>query len=268
MKANSKVNRFVGVLGASLMAAAMVVTPTFAETTTTTSGTAKTTETDSSSSTGCTRVTTLDSTASTALTSKLSDMNTKFQKRLSTIASNQADVDKKVADFRGNLTKTFETKVTALANKTDLTTVQKAAIETYRTHVEAAEKTREAAVDAARTTYRAALLAVIQTQQATLKTDAAYFQTTVTTAFSTAMKHCGEATGTTDLKTTVKTARDGFKSARSTDKVSSSIKALAATRDAAIKAADTAFAATVAKETATLKAILGRTTTSTTNTTK
>jgi len=202
----------------------------------------------------CIRISTLASTNDAAVTEHMSLMKTNFANRLTEIASRQAEVDQKAATFRTNIAAKFDKKVSELKQQSGLTTDQLTAIDTYATNMKSAEATREAAVDAARSTYRTALAETISAHQQSLLGAATAFEAASTAAFATAQADCSTAAMTT-LKETIKTARETLTSVRESSKVGQTVKQLADTRNAAIKAADEAFAKSAADYTAILKAV-------------
>lgn len=212
----------------------------------------------------CNRIATLSGTSSFAIKTKISSMNADFTNRLTNIAGRTTTIDPKINTARAKATAAFDEKIAKMEARSGLTAAQKTAIEAYASSMRAAEKTREAAVDAARTTYRSALTNVVTAHQTSLTSATKTYQTTVAHAFATAAAHCGDGTAVSNLKVTVKAARDALKLARTDAKVSTDIKALMATRDAAIKAADADFAKIVATYAETLSGTI-RTASSTTN---
>ncbi|MDB5160495.1 MAG: surface antigen [Candidatus Saccharibacteria bacterium] len=251
MKTVSRILKFVGSTGLVVSLVVVSSVPTHAVTNTNLLAT-------------CNRISSLSDTSDVAIKTKVTSMNADFTTRLTNIADRTTTIDPKVDEARAKATAAFDAKVTALQEKTGLTAIQKAAIKTYAVNMNAAEKTRETAVDAARTTYRTALTSVVTTHQTSLTNATTTYQTSVTNAFATATAHCADSTAISNLKTSVKAARDIFKSTRTDAKVTTDIKALMATRDAAIKAADANFTKATATYTATLSAVLD-TTSSTTN---
>lgn len=117
------------------------------------------------------------------------------------------------------------------------------------------EKTREQAVDAARSSYRTAYAAQVTTHQAARKA-ATTLQTDILAAFSTAQANCGDGSAVSTLRSSVKKARDTFKSTRTDSAIKTNVRQLTATRDSAVKAADSAFKQQLQTETATLKQVL------------
>jgi hypothetical protein len=252
MKTVSRILKFAGSTGLTVSLFVVSSVPAYAVT-------------DTNLLATCTHIATLSDTSTVAIKTKITSMNTDFATRLANIANRTTTIDPKVDEARAKATATFDAKVTALQAKSGLTAEQKAAIETYAVTMNAAEKTRETAVDAARTTYRSSLTEVVTAHQTSLTNATTIYQTSVANAFATATTHCGDGTAISNLKTSVKAARDVFKSTRADTKVTTDIKALMATRDAAIKAADADFTKAAATYTATLSAVLD-TTSSTTNT--
>ncbi len=263
MKATS--SRFKAIVASvsTVVLSVFVVVPAFAVETTTG-------ENRDTSATVCSRITTFAKTGKENLSEKRSTLQTDFSKRLSGIATKQTDVDKKVSEARLAAKTKFEEKIAKLEAKEDLTDVQKAAIETYKTEVQAAEVTRAAAIDDARAAYRTGLASLVTTNQQTLSSAVTTYQTAVSTALATATANCTEANATATLatlKASLKSAREVLNAKRTPDTNKAAIKQLATTRDAAIKAANEAFKTKVTALTVTLKAALQVTDTPATDTT-
>lgn len=208
------------------------------------------------SSAACTKLATTITTKQAAMTQKIATMQADFQKRLQTISSNQAAVDQKAATYRSNFAQKFDAAVDKLRQEPQLADTQKKAIDTYHTNVMADEKTREQAVDAARSSYRTAYAAQVTTHQAALTKAATTLQTDILAAFSTAQANCGDGSAVSTLRGSVKKARDTFKSTRTDSAIKTNVEQLAATRNSAVKAADSAFKQQLQAETATLKQTL------------
>lgn len=250
MKTISKLYRVTSPFILPVIIASLIVTPAGAVGPT--PGTAKVNEGNGA----CTRITTLGSTNEATIGSKKAAMQADFANRLTKITSEKSQVDQKVTTFRANLAKTFNDKVAKLEAQKNLSATQKAAIETFKTDMTTAEATREKAVDAARQTYREGLFQAINDRQVALTSAVEAFQAAVTDAFSTAASNCSDTGAMQTLKTTVKSARETLQTARSNNKVGSTVSQLAATRNASIKAADQAFAQSAASYGKTLAAAL------------
>jgi hypothetical protein len=195
----------------------------------------------------------------TAATGRLATMNDDFAKRISNIANRDTTVDPKVAAARTAAAEKFDQAITKLKAQSGLTQAQQAAIDTYVTQMKAAEKTRETAVDAVRSTYRTSLSSTVQQHQAALTAAVKAFQSSVSNAFTVAIANCGNGTARATLKASIASAKAAFASERQSAKVTDQIKVLVQARDAAIKAADTAFANQVKTYSATLTAVLDTT---------
>jgi hypothetical protein len=236
MKTTSKVSRIAGVLLIPIVVATMpgmianAVTPT------------KKAEPDQRAGNAiCVRITELKTTGGATLTSRITAMNNGFETRLAAFAARHKETDQKVLDLRTDHRTKFSDKIDALANKTNLPADQKAAIETYKTEMLAAETDREKAVDEARAAYREALLGKITKHQITLRDAAAVFHDTVTTALQTASDTCDKGSALQTLRSSVKTARTVFKEARDLSSVRDDVKGFMETRRDAVKTANEAF---------------------------
>lgn len=249
MKTISKTLIIGGTVGLMAIVVGAVSSPLFAveEKTTTTPKPATT------SQEACTHIVTLAESSKTTLGTHLTEMQSDFSSRLSHISSDESGVDQKVAAARATATANFEAKIKALEGQSGLTAAQMQAIETFQTNVLQAKTTREAAVDTARAAYRTGLQNLVATHQATLEAAVVTYQTAVDDAFATAEAHCGDGTAVANLKTTVKAAREDLTHARQSDQTTgAAIKQLAATRNSAIKTADTAFKAAISSDADTL----------------
>jgi hypothetical protein len=249
MKTVSKIIQFAG--SASLIIALVAVSsaPTYAV----------------DGATACTQVAALSTSSATAIVSHLTTMDGDFTTRLSNISSREAKVDTTITAARVKQSTAFDGKITNLEAKSDLTTGQLAAIKTYATSIKAAEQTRQKDVDTARAAYGTGLSASVATHQTSLTNAATAYQSAVAAAFAVAATNCATqgATAIQTLKTDIKAARATFKASRSDAKVTTDIKALMTTRNAAIAVADATFTKAVASYSATLTAVLGNTTAST-----
>lgn len=205
----------------------------------------------------CTTLSTAQANHTASATKRLATMNDDFAKRIATINNRDTTVDPKVAAARAAAGVKFDESIAKLRAQSDLTTVQKKAIDTYESQMKAAEKVRETAVDAARTSYRTSLVGVVQQHQAALSAAATTFQSSVSTAFTTAIANCTSATAKSVLKNSIASAKATFTTARESAKVSEQIKQLIQTRNTAIKTADTTFAKEAGTYSATLAAVLG-----------
>jgi hypothetical protein len=260
MKTISNTLKTILLSSLSLMLGCFVITPAFAVDSTGNPGEVKPQE----ATTVCARILKFSTSSKNTITSKQGELQTDFSKRLKDVSGNQSQVDTKVATFRTNATAKFEEKIKSLEAESGFTDVQKAAIETYKTSVQSAESTRKVAVDSARSAYRTGLATIIANQQQTLSTASTTYQSSIDTAFTTAVDSCTSSNGETvmaTLKAAIKSARMTLDAARTPDATKAAIQQLAATRDASIKAANSAFHTTLTGLTATLKAALGVTAT-------
>jgi hypothetical protein len=205
----------------------------------------------------CSTFSTAQTNYQTAATKRLEAMNEDFAKRLSAINDRSSTIDPKVQAARDAATAKFNDAIATLKAQPDLTAVQQKAIDTYATQMQAAEKTRESAVDAARSAYRTELIKVVQQHQAALSIAVAAFQSSVSTAFTTAISNCADANAKTALKTDIASAKTTFASARESSIVTGQISQLMQARNTAIKNADATFAKAVASYSAALATVLG-----------
>lgn len=204
----------------------------------------------------CSRFANLGDSSRSTLQTKSTELKSDFAKRLADITSRQAAIDQKVVSTRANAAVEFDAKIEKLRTAAGTDQAKLTAIDAYVTSMKEAAKTRNAAVDAARTTYRTALSADITAHQQAISAAVAAYQAAVASAVATAKANCGDGTAAATLKSAVKTAREALQSARKSDKVGSDVKALAATRNDAIKAANETFRASAKTNAETLAAAL------------
>lgn len=189
----------------------------------------------------CAHITTLAAASQAAIVEKESVMTADFTKRLSSITTRGETTTKTVASLRSDTLQKFNESITALLQTKGLTSAQKTAITTYRDALRAAESARETATDTARKTYRAQLSTVLAAHQTALSSAAGTFQASVSGAFIVAKSGCANDGILASLKSSIKTAKETFKSARDDAKVTTSIQQLIATRDGAIRQANADF---------------------------
>lgn len=247
MKLVSKKPKIVIASSLSLVVALVGVTPLFAQ---------SPLQTNERPAASCARITTLATSGKTAVSEKRTNLQTNFAERLTNVSTKQTGIDQKISDARITAKTRFDEKIQSLQAREDLTQVQSDALDIYVEKVQEAEVTRKAAVDTARSTYRTALANAVATQQQGLSTAATTYQTAVNTAFATAQANCTDANAAATLATLkedLQEARETFSAARKPEASKEAIKALATTRDEAIKTANATFAKSVATYTETLK---------------
>lgn len=268
MKTISNSRKIAVLVGLAVTVAASTVSPAFAH-----EGSEKTTDSTKSTKESvtktvketlsetkkaelCSRFANLGDSSRSTLQTKSTELKSDFAKRLADITSRQTAVDQKVTSTRANAAAEFDAKIEKLRTAAGTDQAKLTAIDTYVTNMKEAAKTRNAAVDAARTAYRTALSADITAHQQAISAAVAAYQAAVASAVATAKANCGDGTAAVTLKAAVKTARETLQSARKSDKVTSNVKALAATRESAIKAANEAFRASAKTNAQTLAAAL------------
>lgn len=207
----------------------------------------------------CARFTTLAAASSTKINERIAAMEVDFQRRLTIISGRHDAVDLKVATFRTTALDKFDLKMDVLKSEKNLAPEQVTAIEEFVNNMKEAEAARAQTVDSTRATYRSAMLEEVNARQAHLLQSALVFQRSVAASFTKAQSTCADATAGTTLRSEIKTARETFQTARKTEVAGSSIKQLAETRQAAVKAANAEFVKKVKEYTATLKTALNAT---------
>ena len=181
------------------------------------------------------RVTGLTDKVNQASTQQDQKMIAEYQKVDQDVANGRQKADtKRVTDFN---------KLEAKAN----TDAKKQAIAPYEVAVRNAVNLRRAAYDAARKAYRSGAQAAVTSHHTIVTAQLNTFQGSVNAAFSTATTSCAATANQgptihTALQTSLKSARETFRSSRKADTtVGSQIKQLAVTRQAAFKSADQIF---------------------------
>ena len=206
----------------------------------------------------CTNLPSTISKVNSSLSNLQSKLTTAWNNRNAQIATNDTKWDQALAADRAKWAAQRQNEFTELQAKAT-TDAQKAAVQTYITALSDAINSRESANDQARATFRSGLTSLLASQQSTINSQVATFTGTVNAAEATAQSSCAATPSDTSIRTTfvsaTRTARSAYNSDRKSDSgIGTQVKALAATRDAAIKANDTAFAATAKAEATALKA--------------
>jgi len=155
----------------------------------------------------------------------------------------------------------FEDKLNELDAEAT-TDAQKAAIAEFKASVSAAQTVRKATVAAAMLAFRTARDQLITKRQETIRTAAVTFKTTSQAAIEKARVDCiagaDQATVRTTFLASLKTANQKFhEDVKAVDKIGQDIKALAQTRNTAVKAASKTFKDAVQAAKAKLKVALG-----------
>lgn len=210
------------------------------------------------------------STRATTATSKISDLRgklaTAWSNQDSSLSSKYASVDQNVAQVRTQA----DTERTSNFGKLEAkatTDAQKQAVQTYETAVKNAVTIRRAAYDAARQTFRDGVKSAIDSRRSTITSQTDAFSSAVQSALSSAEASCNTdssvsagQTARTTLVASLKTARETFQADRKNDAtVGSQATQLAATRDAAFKAADQTFQASMTTARTALQKAFGST---------
>lgn len=193
-----------------------------------------------------------------ALTSKVTLAWSQQDQKL---ATDEQKVDQEVATDRQHADTERASDFTQLEAKAT-TSSEKQAVQTYETAVLSAVTTRRAAYDTARQTFRTGLKNAIDSRRSTVTSQLDAFKSAASDALNTAEADCASNESAAMIRQTLqgslKTARETFQSDRkSDDTVGTQAQQLATTRDAAFKAADQAFQASLATARQTLKQAFG-----------
>lgn len=201
-----------------------------------------------------------------AVTGRVSGLNDKVTQAWSQqdqkLAAQFQKVDQEVAADRQKADSETQADFSKLEAKAT-TDAEKQAVKAYETAVLNAISTRRADYDAARQVFRTGVQNAISTRRSTVSSQITDFQNAINSAFTTAEASCssGSADGTTihqALQSSLKTARETYQDDRKTDgTVGSQVKQLVIARQAAFKAADTAFQDSLTSARTTLKQAFG-----------
>lgn len=219
-------------------------------------------QTAKDSSVFCTNIGNNTAKITSGITAAKDKVSTARNERATQLTANRAKWDQDLSANRSKADQDRQSSFAKLEAKAT-TDAQKAAVKTYESTVADAVTKRRAANDAARTAFRNAVDTAIASQKATIDAQATIFSSAVSTAVTTAQAACianpanGPAIRTT-LQNSLKTAKDTYNAARKSDgNLGEQIKQLAATRNEAIKTADTTLQATVKAAREALKAAFG-----------
>ena len=201
------------------------------------------------------------------ITAKLGDLSGKVSAAWSQQDQKQTtqwqQVDKKVTADRQQADTKRKSNLTTLTTKAT-TDSQKQAIQTYETAVQNAVSVRRGAYDTARQTFRSSVQSAISGRRATVTIQLSTLQASVNAAISTAQSSCasdpnGGPTIRAALQTSLKSARETFRSDRKADEmVGTQVKQLAAKRDASFKATDQVFQTSLSTARQALKQAFGK----------
>lgn len=198
----------------------------------------------------CSTLGTKAANASGAITTLTNKVTTAWEQQDQKITSDEQAADQRVASVRASADATRGADYAKLQTKAT-TASEQTAVQTYITSVNAAVNTRRAAYDAARQVYRMGLTNAVASHRTTITAQVSTFTTATNTALGLAVAGCAtSALGGPTLRTTLvaslSAARVAFQTDRKGDTtLTTQITQLAATRDAAFKAADTTFTTTV-----------------------
>jgi hypothetical protein len=206
-------------------------------------------------------------TSTTKLTGDFDNRVNKFNADQATDTQKRDDAEKtataKIADLRAKADDLRQQHISKLESDA-ATDAQKQVVTDFQTAVSAAVTARRAAVDKARDDFKAGVAAAVAGRQTQIKQALAAYHSSVTAALTQAKSSCAAGvnpqTITQTLKTQLEAARTTLKSSlQGASKVGSQVKQLAATRNAAVQAANTAFKQAIQAAAAKLKAALGQT---------
>lgn len=194
----------------------------------------------------CTQLPTKASTITTQVNSLVGKANDAWTQQDQKLASIFQKVDQDVSADRQKADADRQTDFGKLSAKAT-TDSEKQAVQTYESAVQSAVSTRRAAYDAARHTYRTDLQSAISSRRGVVSGQLSTFQSSVGSALSTAEASCTSTpnegpTIRTALQASLKSDRETFQNDRKgDDSVRTQQQQLAATRNAAFKAADQTF---------------------------
>lgn len=172
-----------------------------------------------------------------------------------------ADLEERRAD-RNESRETFYNELEAKAGDD---AAKKAAIDKFKTTVEAAIKTRREAIDTAKETLNKGVDSAIDSREASMETLRNEFKNDITAAFNKAKSSCSDNATSAELKTVMDQLKNDIKSARESykgkvaeiKKVQSTIQVLRETRKASVKLAIENFKAAMKTAQAELRDAMG-----------
>jgi hypothetical protein len=215
----------------------------------------------SSATTGfCANLSADETKISTGMTSRINTMTTDRSNAATKLAQDRSTFDAQVQTNRANWDAARQKNFTALEQKATTTTEQQA-VQTFEQTVLADVQTHRSTIDSARDTFRAAEDQTITNRQNLVNTAVTTFQGAVASAESVAQSGCASSTAGPTVRATfvasMKQARISYQTAiAAVPKLDPSVSMLAATRTAAVKAADTTFVSQVEAAGKTLKTAL------------
>jgi hypothetical protein len=205
------------------------------------------TTTTASASPFCTKLPTLTATINQSVAERTSKMISSRQVADDKRTETRATVDERRTADRQKWDAQRDTALTELDTKA-LTPEQKAAAETYKQTVLDAVAVRRAANDEATKTFRSGIDALVTSHRAAIDQQITTFKATIQNAQAAATKACASnsQTSAAAFRATLKGARTTFKIDRAADvRAGEQVKALAATRNANMKANDATMKATI-----------------------
>lgn len=178
--------------------------------------------------------------------------------RIANLAKKQANRDAKLETERAKADAKRSEQYTALDAKAT-TDEQKAAVATFKTTVAAAITARRSAIDAAMQAFRTGMDQLVTSHKTSLQSIVSTYKTAVDAAKAKAQASCTAGTLPATIRVTfladMQAARDAMQTNRkSIEKIGAQAKALAATRNAAVKKAGDDFKIAVEKARTDLKA--------------
>ncbi len=203
------------------------------------------------------------------ISSRLEERKGKFaerkENRMTRSEDNRTKRDENLATKRAEAKTRREAMYARLLEKAD-TDTEKAAVEKFKTTTEAAVLARQTAVDKAIADFRSSVDSLIASRKDSMTNTGDTFKAAVDAAISQAKSDCAAGkdvkTVRSNFMSAMATAREGVQAKRqSTDKIGDDIKALAATRNAALKAAKETFHTAMVAARKELKAAFGESTT-------
>jgi len=189
----------------------------------------------------CSNLSTFSSTVNARLSMAQTNLNSRQTQRNSNVTNREAKRTKELTDLRA-AQDSERIAIYAKLGVKATTTSETQAVAEFKATIEAAVTVRRAAVNAAMDAYGAGLDSVLQARQAAVQTARQNLNASILAAITAAQKACSDGTASATVRAnfaaSVKAAQTQFITDRKAiDKAGPQIKALAKTRNAAVKKA-------------------------------
>ena len=208
----------------------------------------------------CTRIANVKTELNTKLATLETSRTAKRTEILNMLKARRDDRAAQIKTQRDEQKLKFEDNIEAIED-TATTSDEKAAVGAFKAAVEAAMIVRKTAVDAAQATFKTTLDSLVNSRQEAIRTAGATFKAAVALALAKAQTDCAAnvdpVTVRTTLMNSIREASTKFHSdVQAVEQIGQQVKEAAATRNAAVKAANKAFKDTILKAKQDLKNVV------------